>query len=173
MTVDTEAVQTRVLLLTPVGEDVELHSLVHLLSGILQDEGLRWLSKLVVGEVSQEGFRLPLELDPLQGNQSPIRSQIPAGSLTPTLERNTHVDFEISGGRPDLAGGGVGALGVLQRHLRDSDGVRQRDGHRPLGAHERPTFTGVPEGTLGGERGGGGGAWPSGRNLRHNRTEAG
>lgn len=80
MSVDTEAVQTRVLLLTPVGEDVEFHGLVHLLSRILQDEGLRWFSKLVVGEVSQKGFLFQLDLDPLQVNQSWIRSQIPAAA---------------------------------------------------------------------------------------------
>lgn len=59
-------------------------------------------------------------------------------------------------------------MGVLQRHLRDSDGVRQRDGQRPLRPDERPAFPGVPEGTLGES----GGAWPSGRNLGHKRTEA-
>lgn len=73
---DTEAVQTRVLLLTPVGEDVEFHGLVRLLSGILQGEGLRRLSKLVVGEVSQEGFLFRLGPDALQGNQSQVRAQL-------------------------------------------------------------------------------------------------
>lgn len=47
----------------------------------------------------------------------------------------------------------MGALGVLHGHVGDSDGVRQRDGQRPLGPDKRPAFTGVPEGTLGGERG--------------------
>lgn len=40
MSVDAEAVQAGVLLLTPVGEDVEFHGIVHLLSRILEDEGL-------------------------------------------------------------------------------------------------------------------------------------
>lgn len=50
----------------------------------------------------------------------------------------------------------MGALGVLHGHVGDRDGVRQRDGQRPLGPDKRPAFTGVPEGTLGGERGWGG-----------------
>lgn len=86
MSVDTEAIQTRVLLLTPVGEDVELHGLVHLLSGVLQDEGLRWVSKLVVGEVSQEDFLFQLCAEALQANQSWVSAQVPAaatGTLSP------------------------------------------------------------------------------------------
>lgn len=50
----------------------------------------------------------------------------------------------------------MGALSVLHGHVGDSDGVRQRDRQRPLGPNKRPAFTGVPEGTLGGERGWGG-----------------
>ena len=127
MTVDAEAVQTCILLLTPVGEDVKIHSLVHLLTGILQDKGLRRFSELVVGEVSQKGFLFQLPLNPLQVNQSSIRSQVPDQASPQPWDCNTHVDLKISGGRLDLAGGGVGALGVLQGHVRDSYGVRQRD----------------------------------------------
>lgn len=97
MSVDTEAVQTRVLLLTPVGEDVELHGLVHLLSRILEDEGLRRFSKLVVGEVSQEVLLFQLDLDPLQVNQSRIRSQISLAGPQ-AWDRSTHVDFKVPGG---------------------------------------------------------------------------
>lgn len=76
MSVDTEAVQTRVLLLTPVGQDVELHSVVGLLCEFSQGEGLQGFSTLVVHEASQEGFFSWLGLDALQeGRKAPDQQQ--------------------------------------------------------------------------------------------------
>lgn len=130
VSVDTEAVQTRVLLLTPVGQDVELHGLVRLLRESGQGEGLQGFSTLVVHEASQEGFFSWLGLEALQEAPAPALMVKARGCRCTTGQ--THVDFKVFGGRFDLAGGGVGDGGVLQRHVRDSDGVRQRDGQRAL-----------------------------------------
>lgn len=52
----------------------------------------------------------------------------------------THIDFKVFGGGVDAARGGVVARQVVQRHVADGDGVRQRDDQRALDAVESPTF---------------------------------
>lgn len=136
MSVDTEAVQTCVLLLTPVGQDVELHGVVRLLCESGQDEGLQGFSTPVVPEASQEGFFFfsRLGLDALQDGARPAAALVLMVNTRGFrfTSGQTHVDFKVFGGRFDVAGGGVGDRGVLQRHVRDSDGMGQRDGQRAL-----------------------------------------
>lgn len=67
---DTEAVQTCVLLLTPVRQDVEFHGVRHLLCWILQGEHLRLFSTAVVHEASKKHLFFWLGLDALGVNQS-------------------------------------------------------------------------------------------------------